>query len=59
MNNCKNCKNSLKRCDFSFKKYGSYNCPLECTLIENEIMPYRKDNDTCNKFEEREDNNND
>ena len=51
---CKNCKNGLKRCDFSYKKYGSYHCSIECTLIENEKMPYRRNEDTCERFEKKE-----
>ena len=47
---CKDCKNGLKRCDFSYRKYGAYHCGFECLLIENERTPFRKFNDTCEKF---------
>lgn len=55
MDNCKNCKNGFKRSDFSFKKYGNYCYDIECCLIENEHMPYRKNDDCCEKYEIKED----
>ena len=51
-------QNALKRGDFSYKKYGSYARPIECCLIENEVMPWRKKEDTCDKYEEREEKEN-
>lgn len=55
MNDCCTCKHGLKRCEFSYKKYGSYEYSIECCLIENEDMPWRKNNDNCEKYEERKD----
>ena len=59
MKGCRNCKHGLKRCEFSFKKYGNYYCNIECCLPENERMPYRRNEDICDKYEEREDRNDD
>ena len=49
---CKNCKNALKRSDYSFSQYGDYQCGYECMLVENEKTPYRRLDDSCEKFEE-------
>ena len=57
MRTCKECKNGLKRCEFSFKKYGSYYCDIECCLLENEDMPWRRSSDSCDKFSEKEKDN--
>jgi hypothetical protein len=54
MGTCKECKHGLERCEFSYRKYGSYHCDIECCLIENEDMPYRKGADTCEKYQEKE-----
>lgn len=51
---CKDCKNGLKRCDFSYRTYGAYHCGFECLLIESERTPFRKFNDTCEKFIKKE-----
>ena len=48
--NCRNCENGLKRSNFSFSRYGSYGHSIECCLIENEKTPYRRNDDTCEKF---------
>ena len=49
--NCGTCANALKRCAFSFKKYGNYQCEIECCLKQNERTPYRKGIECCEKWE--------
>ena len=51
---CLTCANGFKRSEFSYKKYGSYQCQFECTLEKNERTPYRKFNDTCEDWKERD-----
>ena len=48
---CKNCRNALKRSEFSFIKYGRYECIYECCLEENEKTPYRRVFDCCDKWD--------
>ena len=48
---CRNCTKSHKRDQFSFKTYGNYQCGFECCLSENEKTPYRRLDDTCEKWE--------
>lgn len=50
---CKNCAKAHHRNIFSFKTYGSYHCGYECTLKENEKTPYRRLDDTCDKWEKK------
>lgn len=52
---CKNCKHALRRSDFSFQRYGNYSHNQECCLPENELTPYRRNNDTCDKWEAKND----
>ena len=50
---CKNCKFSLKRCPFSFKKYGNYSHGYECTKDHNDVPTYKRLDDTCNQFQKK------
>lgn len=50
---CKNCGRALLRGSYSHSRYGSDWCSFECCLEENERMPYRKSDDTCDKWLEK------
>jgi len=49
---CSTCSFRFKRCSFSFKKYGSYECPWEC--IRTDEVRYKKDRDTCEHWKQKD-----
>lgn len=53
-NKCKDCKYAYKRSDFSFKRYGSHSHPFECILEDSKYEMYKKVDDTCERWEQRE-----
>ena len=53
---CKNCKYSLVRSAFSFRKNGSYHLAYECIreLHSDKVDTFKRLDDTCDNFIEKE-----
>ena len=47
---CVNCNSAFKRGSFSFKKYGSYHCPIECLKTGDFVSV----DNTCEKWSKKD-----
>ena len=60
-NKCMNCKHAFKRSAFSFQQNGFYYASYECLYNQSGEQygaEFKRCDDSCNNFEEREKNEN-